>query len=105
MISFDGTPKTSCTPRRIRTNTPLQALVTLNDSAFLFIKQKTAYDIEKQPGDIRSKLAAAYEQALVRQPDEKILNSLQALYNKALTQYRNDPSAACELIGVMDEHD
>ena len=35
MITFDGVQRVLCTARRIRTNTPLQALVTLNDSAYL----------------------------------------------------------------------
>ena len=35
MMSFDGASREVCTARRIRTNTPLQALVTLNDSVYI----------------------------------------------------------------------
>ena len=35
MITFDGASREVCTARRIRTNTPLQALTTLNDSAYI----------------------------------------------------------------------
>jgi hypothetical protein len=34
MLTFDGTSRESCTVRRMRTDTPLQALTTLNDPAF-----------------------------------------------------------------------
>ena len=35
MLMFDGADREVCTARRIRTNTPLQALVTLNDSVYI----------------------------------------------------------------------
>ena len=35
MMAFDATSREICTVRRIRTNTPLAALVTLNDPAFV----------------------------------------------------------------------
>ena len=46
MISFDGTSREVCTARRIRTNTPLQALTTLNDSVFLEAAQHFAWRIK-----------------------------------------------------------
>ena len=104
MISFDGTPRSSCTPRRIRTNTPLQALVTLNDSAFLIMARSFAYNIEKEPGTVRSKIVQAYKEALNHQPSEKIVSALETLYNKALAKYQNSPDAACEMIGIVNEN-
>jgi hypothetical protein len=50
MISFDGVGREVCTSRRIRTNTPLQALVTLNDSVYLQASRNFAYVIQKQAG-------------------------------------------------------
>lgn len=43
MISFDGAAREVCSSRRIRTNTPLQALVTLNDSVYLEASRNFAY--------------------------------------------------------------
>jgi hypothetical protein len=43
MIAFDGASREVCTARRIRTNTPLQALVTLNDSAYLEASRHLAF--------------------------------------------------------------
>ncbi|HSB92975.1 MAG TPA: DUF1553 domain-containing protein, partial [Flavitalea sp.] len=102
MISFDGTARSSCTPRRIRTNTPLQALVTLNDSAFLVMARNFAFNIDKQPGTVRDKIINAYVEALSHQPGEKVVHALQTLYDKALTKYKNDPDGTCEMIGVME---
>ena len=41
-MTFDATSRESCTVRRVRTNTPLQALVTLNDEAFFEAAQALA---------------------------------------------------------------
>lgn len=43
MTTFDGAPREVCNARRIRTNTPLQALVTLNDSAYVDLARQLAY--------------------------------------------------------------
>jgi hypothetical protein len=50
MTTFDGTSREICTARRIRTNTPLQALVTLNDSAYIEMARNFAYRLQKETG-------------------------------------------------------
>ena len=47
-ILFDGADREVCTARRIRTNTPLQALVTLNDSAYIDIARHFAQRMQQQ---------------------------------------------------------
>ena len=63
-----------------------------------------AYKVEQQDGDLQTKIKSAYQQALNRQADERVVTILQRLYDKALMEYKNDSVATCEIIGVMDEH-
>ncbi|MBV8820865.1 MAG: DUF1553 domain-containing protein, partial [Acidobacteriaceae bacterium] len=57
LLTFDGTSREFCTVRRIRTNTPLQALTTLNDPAFFEAAQALARRIRSQGGNDRSQQA------------------------------------------------
>ena len=60
MITFDGSQRIVCTPRRIRTNTPLQALVTLNDSVYVDLAGHFSARMAKEGGDMRSQIARGY---------------------------------------------
>ncbi|MDX1939611.1 MAG: DUF1553 domain-containing protein [Saprospiraceae bacterium] len=57
MVTFDGVNREVCVSRRIRTNTPLQALVTLNDSTYLV----AAVALAKKMADYDIKLAKQIE--------------------------------------------
>ena len=50
MMTFDGAAREVCTARRIRTNTPLQALVTLNDQTYLDAARHFAYRMQEGTG-------------------------------------------------------
>src|SRR5262249_29462879 len=50
MMNFDATSREFCTVRRIRTNTPLASLTTLNDTTFFEDAQALASRIEKEGG-------------------------------------------------------
>ena len=50
MVNFDATSRESCAIRRTRTNTPLQALTTLNDAAFFEAAQALANRMLKHGG-------------------------------------------------------
>ena len=74
MITFDGVQRVLCTARRIRTNTPLQALVTLNDSAYLNMARHFALRMKKEAGPIVEKqIQKGYEMMLYKPlPKEKL---------------------------------
>ena len=48
MMSFDAPSREFCQSRRLRTNTPLQALVTLNDPAYIEAAQELAKTMIKK---------------------------------------------------------
>jgi hypothetical protein len=61
-LAFDSTSRETCTVRRIRTNTPLAALVTLNDPVYLECAQALAVSVRGEADDaaaVRAMLAAA----------------------------------------------
>ena len=105
MIAFDGAQRNVCNARRIRTNTPLQALTTLNDSAYLDMARHFAYRMEKNGGsDLRQKISKGYEWMLFKQIPETKLNVFVNLYNQALNEFKADKDKTCEMIGLMNEH-
>jgi hypothetical protein len=105
MISFDGASRDVCVTRRIRTNTPLQALTTLNDSAYLVLARGLAYQLkEKESNDVNSQIKKGYELMFYKPITENRLAALSDLYKKSLDKFKKDTNAACEMIGVMDKH-
>lgn len=104
MIAFDGVQRVLCTARRIRTNTPLQALVTLNDSAYLDMARHFAYRMQKEAGaNIKDQIARGYELMLYKPLPEEKLKIFVDLYNEALNEFKTDADKTCEMIGVNDK--
>lgn len=100
MMTFDGTAREVCAARRVRTNTPLQALVTLNDSVYVEAAHCFAQRLEKEhPDDVRAQIAKGYERAVGRPISAEKLVALEQLYQQALTAYRQKPDEAAQLLG------
>jgi hypothetical protein len=72
---FDATSREYCTPRRNHTDTPLQALTTLNDPAFFETAQAMAKRVLKEGG--KSKVSYAFELVTSRDPDADELHTLE----------------------------
>ncbi len=105
MLTFDGVSREVCTVRRIRTNTPLQALTTLNDSAYIDIARNFAYRMQKLAGnDVQQQIKTGFQLATYRAIDDKSLTALMNLYNTAYAKFKNNADKTCELIGGMNEH-
>ena len=100
MISFDSPSREFCVTRRIRTNTPLQALVTLNDPVYIEAAQHLASRMLDYGGaDIEQCLKAGYKLAMTREPDEKTLGVLQELYEATFADYESAPEKVVEISG------
>ena len=105
MVTFDATSREVCTVRRINTNTPLQALNTLNDSAFLDLARHFAYRMQSEGGsDVAQQIQKGYAIATFHNIDAKSLASLLNLYNIAYQQFKRDKNKICEMNGGMNEH-
>jgi len=94
MATFDAPNREVCTLRRNRTNTPLQALVTLNDPVYVEAAQALARNMLAVSGSIEQQLASGMQTALIRSATPAELQELKALFEDARTSYAQDPTAA-----------
>jgi hypothetical protein len=98
MATFDAPSREICTMRRTPTNTPLQALVTLNDPAYVEMAQALGRRIAREGGmTVADRARYALRLALVRPPQEAEVAALVALYDRETAHYRADPQAAIKL--------
>ena len=104
MITFDGVAREVCTSRRIRTNTPLQALATLNDSAYIEMARYFAYRMQGASRNVKQQISRGYELALYKPIAAEKLSVLEKLYNASLEKFKNDKNQTCEMIGENNEH-
>jgi hypothetical protein len=87
LSTFDAPNADVSCPRRVRSNTPLQALTTLNDKLFMEAAQGLALRAWKEGGgDDRSKLSYAFRLCAGRRPDQFEEKELLELLQ---TEYRN----------------
>ena len=99
MTTFDTPSREFCISRRISTNTPLQALVTLNDSTYMEAALNLARRSITHAGNTDSdKINYTYKQVLFREPELDQYQALESFYQKTLNFYRNNPKEADALI-------
>jgi hypothetical protein len=98
MAIFDASNRDICEVRRLRTNTPLQALVMLNDPTVLEASRVLAAKLLNEGSDAKEKIAKAFRLIVCRKPSEKELSILTGYYNEELT--RMDPSTARKVLAV-----
>lgn len=90
--------QTVCT-RRVRSNTPLQALTVANDPAFLEFAQGLAARVLRQDGESdEAWLRRAFAICLSREPSEKEFYTLQGFVRRQLESFREEPEAAKALL-------
>ncbi len=95
MVTLDGPSREICTIRRINTNTPLQALVTLNDPVYIEAAQALARRMKREGGDTLDKqLIFGLRLALVRPPTPREIELLSGLYTRRLQEFTARPEAA-----------
>lgn len=80
MTTFDAGSGEVCQVRRIRTNTPLQALVTLNDTAFLEAAGGLAQRMRQSSDNLKQQIVNGFTMTLVRQPTPRETKRLMDLY-------------------------
>ena len=101
LVTFDAPSREKCTARRTVTNTPLQALVLLNDPTFVEAARALAQQVILNAGpDPVRRIDFAFRLAICREPSPREVRVLRALATQELTAYRRDPEAARKLLQV-----
>ena len=91
---FDAPDGTSACTRRIRSNTPLQALTLLNDQAFLEMAQGLARRVLAVPGSERERLQLAFRLCLAREPRPAEARRLAQYLAEQLQEFQAAPDDA-----------
>ena len=100
MMAFDSTTREVCTVKRSRTNTPLQALVLLNDVQFIESARVLAEQLLR---DANPKLIdAAFLRMTGRRPDAFEIKTLVGLYTAERSFYAEHPGAAAQIVAIGD---
>ncbi|MBI2808835.1 MAG: PSD1 domain-containing protein [Planctomycetes bacterium] len=100
-LTFDAPSREDCVVERARTNTPLQALVTLNDPTFVEAARGLAQRVLIDgPKDQDGRLAFAFRLATCRQPEPAELAILRHRLGQQAKRFRADPDTASHLVNV-----
>ena len=94
LVTFDAPNREVCTLRRERSNTPLQALVTLNDPVFIEAAQGLARRMAARGGLPAEKARHGFQLCLARSPKDWELRRLVQLYEEARLTYASDAERA-----------
>jgi hypothetical protein len=86
-MNFDATSREGCTVEREQTNTPLQALTTMNDEAFLRCARGLAERAIAFAATPEERIEHAFRRCLVRRPGAEERATLRAFYDKQLAHY------------------
>ncbi len=98
MVTFDAPNRTVCAVNRPRTNTPLQALVTLNDPCFVEAAQALARRMVKEGGaTVEARASYGFRLCLTRPPRDIELAKLVDLYQKARAEFAKTPKDALQM--------
>ncbi|MDB4787052.1 DUF1553 domain-containing protein, partial [Planctomycetaceae bacterium] len=100
MATFDAPSREICNVRRIRTNTPLQVFVTLNDTVYVEAAQALARRIILEGGgSLDEKIAWALRLVLVKEPASEEIQTVRDLYESELVHYQQTLEEA-KLLGT-----
>ena len=97
MATFDAPNREVCTVRRERSNTPLQALVTLNDPVYVEAAQALARRMARAGDSPADRARHGFRLCLTRPPEQEELNRLLDLFENARSRYVEDREQALAL--------
>ncbi|MBI5759692.1 MAG: PSD1 domain-containing protein [Planctomycetales bacterium] len=103
LLTFDAPSRETCTVRRARTNTPLQALVLLNDKQYVEAARQLAQRMLLEGGSTPAdRIAHAFRLATSRRPTSDELAILTNIYQSQLLEFQADKESATKLLSYGD---
>ncbi|MEZ7919282.1 MAG: DUF1553 domain-containing protein [Akkermansiaceae bacterium] len=100
MLIFDAPSREKCVIQRQRTNTPLQALVTLNDPQFVEAGRALAQRLIQSGGDTSKRIDFGYRLATSRPAETREVEILTALLEEHRTRFLKNPESAKHYLSV-----
>jgi hypothetical protein len=100
MLMFDASNRDQCEVRRLSTNTPLQALVMLNDPHVLEASRVLAERLMGEAGTIEDKIVTAFRSIICRAPDKDELQVLMEHFSEESKHFAEDPASAGNLLRI-----
>ena len=99
MAIFDASSRNLCTVKRQSTNTPLQALVLLNDPQFVEASMALAHRMMKEGGSSsKQRIEYAFRWATSRKPDADESNILEDLFQNEMEEFQKYPERADDFL-------
>jgi uncharacterized protein DUF1553 len=104
LMTYDAPSREFCTVRRVRTNTPLQALTSLNDPYFFAAARALAKRLKSEGGEsVADQISFGYRLTVARAPSQSELTKVRDFYDRQFKAYQDDKAAAYRTIGVKPE--
>src|SRR5260370_19281616 len=91
LLTFDAPTREDCTINRVNSNTPLQALVLLNDPIYVEAARVFAQNALLHARDFNARVDWAFQHAVNRAPTPEERRTLATLYAKSLAQFQHSP--------------
>lgn len=87
MIMFDASNRDQCEVKRLKTNTPLQALIMMNDPTVMEAARVLAEKLVKENGNARSNVEKAFRLIALRKPKKEETDKIMDYYNDQLALF------------------
>jgi hypothetical protein len=100
MLIFDASNRDQCEVKRSRTNTPLQALLMLNDPVVLESARVLAEKLSLEKSSVDDKINKAFRQIVCRQAKTKELDVIRKYFDEEKTALAKEPKKAARLLSV-----
>jgi hypothetical protein len=100
LSTFDAPDRETCTVRRLRTNTPLQALILMNDPTYVEASRKLAERLLTGAHSNKKRVELAFQLAMARPATKRELDLVLRIAQQQIAVYRRDHEAAVQLLGV-----
>ena len=100
MMIFDASNRDECQTSRYRTNTPLQALVMLNDPTMIEASKALADRLLQRGTNPTQVITSAFQRIICRTPDAKEKEVLVSYWEQAVAELKKNPENARKIISV-----
>ncbi len=100
MIVFDASNRDQCEVKRLKTNTPLQALIMLNDPTVLEASRVLAQKLEAEQGSATDKINKAFRLIICRKATDPEMKILQSYYDDQLQEFKQKKLDAEKTLNV-----